>query len=115
MLAPLNEQEAKNYGAVEDAEGEARVFTLWLNSLRGSQPCATCSTRPSCRHLTTCSPEPSFVAAGSKHGAEEEGDNLKVEPQRPSVSRFKCVQHACLWNLGHDIVVGKKTLVLGMR
>jgi plastin-1 len=36
-LAPLDEQEAKDYGAVEDfdAEGEreARVFTLWLNSL----------------------------------------------------------------------------------
>jgi len=36
-LEPLDEQEAKDYGAVEDfdAEGEreARVFTLWLNSL----------------------------------------------------------------------------------
>jgi plastin-1 len=36
-LAPLDEQEAKEYGAIEDfdAEGEreARVFTLWLNSL----------------------------------------------------------------------------------
>ena len=36
-LAPLDEEEAKEYGAVEDfdAEGEreARVFTLWLNSL----------------------------------------------------------------------------------
>src|SRR5258705_8678453 len=36
-LAPLDEQEAKDYGAVDDfdAEGEreARVFTLWLNSL----------------------------------------------------------------------------------
>lgn len=40
-LAPLDEQEAKDYGAVEDfdAEGEreARVFTLWLNSL-GVEP-----------------------------------------------------------------------------
>lgn len=36
-LAPLDEQEAKDYGVVDDfdAEGEreARVFTLWLNSL----------------------------------------------------------------------------------
>jgi len=36
-LEPLDEQEAKEYGAVDDfdAEGEreARVFTLWLNSL----------------------------------------------------------------------------------
>ena len=36
-LAPLDEEEAKEYGAIEDfdAEGEreARVFTLWLNSL----------------------------------------------------------------------------------
>ncbi|TFK41743.1 calponin homology domain-containing protein [Crucibulum laeve] len=36
-LEPLDEQEAKDYGVVEDfdAEGEreARVFTLWLNSL----------------------------------------------------------------------------------
>ncbi|TFK63585.1 fimbrin [Pluteus cervinus] len=36
-LAPLDEQEAKDYGVIEDfdAEGEreARVFTLWLNSL----------------------------------------------------------------------------------
>lgn len=36
-LAPLDEQEARDYGAIEDfdAEGEreARVFTLWLNSL----------------------------------------------------------------------------------
>lgn len=40
-LEPLDEQEAKDYGAVEDfdAEGEreARVFTLWLNSL-GVEP-----------------------------------------------------------------------------
>ncbi|KAI9568074.1 fimbrin [Boletus coccyginus] len=40
-LDPLDEQEAKDYGAVEDfdAEGEreARVFTLWLNSL-GVEP-----------------------------------------------------------------------------
>lgn len=36
-LAPLDEQEAKDYGVVDDfdAEGEreARAFTLWLNSL----------------------------------------------------------------------------------
>ena len=41
-LAPLDEQEAKDYGAVEDfdAEGEreARVFTLWLNSLGVDPP-----------------------------------------------------------------------------
>lgn len=40
-LAPLDAQEAKDYGVVEDfdAEGEreARVFTLWLNSL-GVEP-----------------------------------------------------------------------------
>ncbi|EKM56918.1 uncharacterized protein PHACADRAFT_194492 [Phanerochaete carnosa HHB-10118-sp] len=40
-LEPLDEQEAKDYGIVEDfdAEGEreARVFTLWLNSL-GVEP-----------------------------------------------------------------------------
>ncbi|KAH9477634.1 Fimbrin [Psilocybe cubensis] len=40
-LEPLDEQEAKDYGQVEDfdAEGEreARVFTLWLNSL-GVEP-----------------------------------------------------------------------------
>jgi len=40
-LEPLDEQEAKEYGAIEDfdAEGEreARVFTLWLNSL-GVEP-----------------------------------------------------------------------------
>ncbi|KAJ7274907.1 Ca2+-binding actin-bundling protein [Mycena rebaudengoi] len=40
-LAPLDEQEQKDYGGVEDfdAEGEreARVFTLWLNSL-GVEP-----------------------------------------------------------------------------
>ena len=40
-LEPLDEQEAKDYGAVEDfdAEGEleARAFTLWLNSL-GVEP-----------------------------------------------------------------------------
>ena len=41
-LAPLDEQETKDYGAVEDfdAEGErgARIFTLWLNWL-GVEPC----------------------------------------------------------------------------
>jgi plastin-1 len=40
-LAPLDPQEQKDYGAVEDfdAEGEreARAFTLWLNSL-GVEP-----------------------------------------------------------------------------
>ncbi len=40
-LEPLDEQEAKDYGAIEDfdeeGEREARVFTLWLNSL-GVEP-----------------------------------------------------------------------------
>lgn len=147
-LDPLNEQEAKDYGVVEDfdAEGEreARVFTLWLNSL---------GVEPSVFNLfndlrdgliilqafdkiapntvvwrRVAKPKQGGVKPYVEPAEGEEGEgNIDVAPSQPSLSRFKCVEN-CNYAVelggnngihlvgiqGADIVDGSKTLVLGM-
>jgi plastin-1 len=145
-LEPLDEQEAKEYGAVEDfdAEGEreARVFTLWLNSL---------DVEPGVYNLfenlkdglvilqafekilpgTVIWRRVSKPKAGGVQpistGDGEEGEDIGVTPNQPTLSRFKCVENTnyaidlakqigmhMVGIQGADIVDGNKTLVLGL-
>ncbi|TFK47526.1 hypothetical protein OE88DRAFT_1647682 [Heliocybe sulcata] len=114
-LEPLDEQEAKDYGVVEDfdAEGEreARVFTLWLNSLNvdpavfnlfenikdglvilqafdrilpGSVVWRRVS-KPKGGSISVSYPPPE--ADG------EEAEELGITPNQPQLSRFKCVEN----------------------
>lgn len=147
-LAPLDEQEAKDYGVVDDfdAEGEreARVFTLWLNSLEVEPgvhnlfenlkdglvilqvfdkviPGSVIWRRVS-KPKATSPTQPSFsVEAG------EEEEELGITPNQPKLSRFKCVENTnyaievarqnklhLVGIQGADIVDGSKTLVLGL-
>lgn len=146
-LEPLDEQEAKDYGAVEDfdAEGEreARVFTLWLNSL-GVEP-AVFNLFENLRDgliilqaFDKISPE-SVVwrrVSKPKGGAqaapptmldEEEQGDIGVTPNQSTLSRFKQVENTnyvvelgkqhgmhLVGIQGADIVDGSKTLVLGL-
>ncbi|KAM6492130.1 Calponin homology domain containing protein [Amanita muscaria] len=146
-LEPLDEQEAKDYGAVEDfdAEGEreARVFTLWLNSL---------DVDPGVYNLfenikdglvilqafdkvlpgsviwrRVSKPKQGGVKPISWSGEGEEGEDIGVTPNQPTLSRFKCVENTnyavdlakqngmhMVGIQGADIVDGNKTLVLGL-
>ena len=146
-LEPLDEAEAKDYGVVEDfdAEGEreARVFTLWLNSL-GVEP-AVFNLFNDLKDGLVILQAFDKIAPGSvvwrkvakpKEGGvkpyvdpvegEEEGD-IGVTANQPSLSRFKRIEncnHAVdlaktnsmhlVGIQGADIVDGKKTLVLGL-
>ena len=146
-LAPLDEQEAKDYGAVEDfdAEGEreARVFTLWLNSL-GVEP-AVFNLFENLRDGVVILQAFDRIMPGSvvwrrvskpKAGAEhesyttgdgEEEEDIGVTPNQSKLSRFKQVEN-CNYVVdlgkqsgmhlvgiqGSDIVDGNKTLVLGL-
>jgi len=144
----LDEQEAKDYGAVEDfdAEGEreARVFTLWLNSL-GVEP-AVFNLFNDLRDGLIILQAFDKIAPGSvvwrrvakpKEGGVkpyvepvegEEGDeDIGVTPNQSTLSRFKRVEN-CNYSVelgrqtgmhlvgiqGADIVDGSKTLVLGL-
>lgn len=125
-LAPLDEQEAKDYGAVEDfdAEGEreARVFTLWLNSL-GVEPGvfnlfenlkdgliilqAFDKILPGSvvwRRVSkpkgaaqTHTPRPSL------DGTEEPQEDIGITPNQSSLSRFKQVE-----NTNYAVELGKQ-------
>lgn len=146
-LEPLDEQEAKEYGVVEDfdAEGEreARVFTLWLNSL-GVDP-SVFNLFNDLRDGLVILQAFNTIAPGTvvwrrvakpKEGGVkpyvepvegEEGEDIGVTPNQPSLSRFKCVEN-CNYSVelgkqsgmhlvgiqGSDIVDGSKTLVLGL-
>ncbi|KAI0764793.1 fimbrin [Fomes fomentarius] len=146
-LAPLDEQEAKDYGVVEDfdAEGEreARVFTLWLNSL-GVEP-AVFNLFENLRDGVVILQAFDKILPGSvvwrrvskpKAGAEqetyrtgegEEEEEIGVTPNQSKLSRFKQVEN-CNYVVdlgkqsgmhlvgiqGSDIVDGSKTLVLGL-
>lgn len=115
-LEPLDEQEAKDYGAVDDfdAEGEreARVFTLWLNSL---------DVEPAVYNLfenvrdgvvvlqafdkvlpgsvvwrrvnkpKADAPMSPIVAQGEE--GEEEEEELSIRPNQGKLSRFKAVEN----------------------
>ncbi|RPD65216.1 fimbrin [Lentinus tigrinus ALCF2SS1-7] len=145
-LDPLDEQEAKDYGVVEDfdAEGEreARVFTLWLNSL-GVEP-AVFNLFENLRDGVVILQAFDRIMPGSvvwrrvskpKAGAEhqtftgdgEEEEDIGVTPNQSKLSRFKQVEN-CNYVVdlgkqsgmhlvgiqGSDIVDGNKTLVLGL-
>jgi plastin-1 len=147
-LEPFDEQEAKDYGAVEDfdAEGEreARVFTLWLNSL-GVEP-AVFNLFNDLRDGLVIIQAFDKIVPGSvvwrrvakpKEGGvkpyvepvegEEGEEDIGVTPNQPALSRFKCVEN-CNYSVdlakqngmhlvgiqGADIVDGSKTLVLGL-
>ncbi|KAH9896637.1 fimbrin [Cubamyces lactineus] len=146
-LAPLDEQEAKDYGVVEDfdAEGEreARVFTLWLNSL-GVEP-AVFNFFENLKDGIVILQAFDKIMPGSvvwrrvskpKAGAEQEvspvnadgeEEDIGVTPNQSKLSRFKQVEN-CNYVVdlgkqsgmhlvgiqGSDIVDGNKTLVLGL-
>jgi plastin-1 len=146
-LEPLDEQEAKDYGVVDDfdAEGEreARVFTLWLNSL-GVEPSvfnlfndlrdglviiqAFDKIGPgSVVWRRVAKPKEGGVKPYVEPVEGEEGEDIGVTPNQPTLSRFKCVEN-CNYSVelgrqsgmhlvgiqGADIVDGNKTLVLGL-
>ncbi|EIM87692.1 uncharacterized protein STEHIDRAFT_55979 [Stereum hirsutum FP-91666 SS1] len=147
-LAPLDEQEAKDYGVVEDfdAEGEreARVFTLWLNSL-GVDP-AVFNLFENLKDGLILLQAFDKIAPGSviwrrvskpKGGVtspvrqsfdgDEEEEEIGVTPNQSNLSRFKQVENTnyavelgknsgmhLVGIQGADIVDGSKTLVLGL-
>lgn len=146
-LAPLDEQEAKDYGVVEDfdAEGEreARVFTLWLNSL-GVEP-GVYNLFENLKDGLIILQAFDKILPGSvvwrrvskpKGGAQappptmledEEQDDIGVKPNQSTLSRFKQVENTnyavelgkqngmhLVGIQGSDIVDGQKTLVLGL-
>ncbi|KAF4563872.1 CH domain superfamily protein [Pleurotus pulmonarius] len=146
-LEPLDEQEAKDYGVVEDfdAEGEreARVFTLWLNSL-GVEPGVfnlfqdlkdgliilqafdkilpgSVIWRRVSKPKGGAAPPPAFSGEG------EEEEDIGVTPNQSQLSRFKQVENTnyavelarqngmhMVGIQGADIVDGSRTLVLGL-
>ncbi|KAL4068561.1 calponin homology domain-containing protein [Scleroderma yunnanense] len=146
-LAPLDEQEAKDYGVVEDfdAEGEreARVFTLWLNSLGVEPgvynlfenlkdgliilqafdkilPGSVVWRRVSKPRGGAQPPPPSMLE-------DEEQEDIGVKPNQSTLSRFKQVENTnyavelgkqngmhLVGIQGSDIVDGQRTLVLGL-
>ncbi|KIJ63126.1 hypothetical protein HYDPIDRAFT_176173 [Hydnomerulius pinastri MD-312] len=124
-LAPLDEQEAKDYGAVEDfdAEGEreARVFTLWLNSLgvepgvfnlfqdlkdgliilqafEKIYPGSVIWRRVSKPRGGAVAPPPQSMLDG-----EEEQEDIGVTPNQSTLSRFKQVE-----NTNYAVELGKQ-------
>ncbi|PPR03641.1 hypothetical protein CVT24_007755 [Panaeolus cyanescens] len=147
-LEPLDEQEAKDYGAVEDfdAEGEreARVFTLWLNSL-GVEPAvfnlfenlrdgliilqAFDKVNPGSviwRRVSKPKDGAQPVSFASGEGDDDDVD-IGVTPNQSSLSRFKMVENTnyvvdlgkqngmhLVGIQGADIVDAKKKLVLGL-
>lgn len=146
-LEPLDEQEAKDYGVIEDfdAEGEreARVFTLWLNSL-GVEPSvfnffenlkdglvilqAFDKVLPGSVIWRRVSKPKGGASIGMYVSGEgDEGEDIGVTPNQSTLSRFKCVENTnyvvdlgkqngmhLVGIQGADIVDGNKTLVLGL-
>ena len=146
-LEPLDEQEAKDYGAVEDfdAEGEreARVFTLWLNSL-GVEP-AVFNFFENLKDGIVILQAFDKIMPGSvvwrrvskpKAGAEQEvspvnadgeEEDIGVTPNQSKLTKFKQVENTnyavelgkqngmhLVGVQGSDIVDANKTLVLGL-
>ncbi|KAI0795467.1 fimbrin [Abortiporus biennis] len=118
-LEPLDEQEAKDYGVVEDfdAEGEreARVFTLWLNSLGVEPgvfnlfenlkdglailqafdkilPGSVVWRRVSKPKAGAGATSPTSATFAGGEGGEEEED-IGVTPNQSKLSRFKQVEN----------------------
>ena len=146
-LEPLDEQEAKDYGAVEDfdAEGEreARVFTLWLNSL-GVEPGvfnlfenikdglvilqAFDKILPgSVVWRRVSKPKGDAQTPRQSLDGGEEQEDIGITPNQSTLSRFKQVENTnyavelgkqngmhLVGIQGADIVDGARTLVLGL-
>ncbi|KAJ7243180.1 fimbrin [Mycena haematopus] len=118
-LEPLDEQEAKDYGAVEDfdAEGEreARVFMLWLNSL-GVEPGVfnlfenlkdglillqafdkilpgSVIWRRVSKPKGGAAADHVSYASGGAGGDDDEGADIGVTPSQSQLSRFKAVEN----------------------
>jgi plastin-1 len=145
-LAPLDEQEAKDYGAVDDfdAEGEreARVFTLWLNSLNVDPAVfnlfenikdgliilqAFDKILPGSVVWRRVSKPKGGIAEPSSFGPDGEEEEIGVTPNQSKLSRFKQVENTnyavelgkqngmtLVGIQGADIVDGSKTLILGL-
>ncbi|KAJ3478794.1 hypothetical protein NLI96_g9510 [Meripilus lineatus] len=126
-LEPLDEQEAKDYGVVEDfdAEGEreARVFTLWLNSLGVEPgvfnlfenlkdglvilqafdkilPGSVIWRRVSKPKAGAADP---YSTPMSPTGEGEEEEDIGVTPNQSKLSRFKQVE-----NCNYSVELGKQ-------
>lgn len=123
----MDEQEAKDYGVVEDfdAEGEreARVFTLWLNSL-GVEPAvfnlfenlkdgliilqAFDKILPGSVIWRRVSKpkegagQGNYASGGGGMDEEEEGADIGVTPNQSTLSRFKAVE-----NTNYAVELGK--------
>ncbi|KAF5383055.1 hypothetical protein D9615_004940 [Tricholomella constricta] len=131
-LEPLDEQEAKDYGAVEDfdAEGEreARVFTLWLNSLNVEPgvfnffenlkdglvilqaydkvlPGSVVWRRVS--KPKEGAGAASYASGGYAGEGDEEAEDIGVTPNQSTLSRFKAVE-----NTNYAVELGQQN---GMR
>lgn len=127
-LEPLDEQEAKDYGVVEDfdAEGEreARVFTLWLNSL-GVEPAVfnffenlkdgiiilqsfdkvlpgTVVWRRVNKPKQGAGPG-NYASGGGTGEEDDEGADIGVTPNQSTLSRFKAVE-----NTNYAVELGKQ-------
>ncbi|KAJ6484398.1 calponin homology domain-containing protein [Mycena vitilis] len=136
-LEPLDEQEAKDYGAVEDfdAEGEreARVFTLWLNSL-GVEPGvfnlfenlkdglillqAFDKILPGSVIWRRVSKPKGGAAAGVSYASgggaaeDDEGADIGVTPNQSQLSRFKAVENT---NYAIDLAKQNKMHMVGIQ
>ncbi|KAF9448600.1 Ca2+-binding actin-bundling protein [Macrolepiota fuliginosa MF-IS2] len=128
-LEPLDEQEAKDYGIVEDfdAEGEreARVFTLWLNSL-GVEPAVfnlfenlkdglvilqafdkilpgSVIWRRVSKPKEGAGPANYASGGGTGEDEDDEGADIGVTPNQSTLSRFKAVE-----NTNYAVELGKQ-------
>ncbi|KAF7350368.1 hypothetical protein MVEN_01341500 [Mycena venus] len=137
-LEPLDEQEAKDYGAVEDfdAEGEreARVFTLWLNSL-GVEPGVfnlfenlkdglillqafdkilpgSVIWRRVSKPKGGAAAEPVSYASGGAGGDDDDGADIGVTPNQSQLSRFKAVENT---NYVVDLAKQNKMHMVGIQ
>lgn len=146
-LAPLEEAEMKDFGAVEDfdAEGEreARVFTLWLNSLNVEPAVfnlfenlrdgliilqAFDKVKPgSVVWRRVSKPKGGVSAAPASMMDEGEEEDIGVKPNQSTLTRFKQVENTnyvvelgkqsgmtLVGIQGSDIVDANRTLVLGL-
>lgn len=127
-LEPLDEQEAKDYGQIEDfdAEGEreARVFTLWLNSL-GVEPGVfnlfenlkdgliilqafdkilpgSVIWRRVSKPKEGAGPA-SYASGGAGGDDDEDAADIGVTPNQSTLSRFKAVE-----NTNYVVDLGKQ-------
>jgi plastin-1 len=135
-LEPLDEQEAKDYGQIEDfdAEGEreARVFTLWLNSL-GVEPGvfnffenlkdgliilqAFDKILPgSVVWRRVSKPKqgagPASYASGGGGDEGDEGADIGVTPNQSTLSRFKAVENT---NYAVDLAKQSRMHMVGIQ